>query len=92
MPAYEILSYSPVRDKGNPKRLFSRKYQEDTPPSLPSLSQLWGLLFPDPLLAVGDLGLNFKSLSIAVVWVGRSWTIPAPSCLSHPILMNDCWF
>lgn len=65
MPACEILNYSPDRDKGNLKRLLSRKHWEDTPPSLPSPSQLWGLHFPDPLLAVGDLGPSLKSLSIA---------------------------
>lgn len=65
MPACEILSYSPDRDKGNPQRLLSRKHREDTPPPLPSPSQLWGLHFPHPLPAVGDLGPSLKSLSIA---------------------------
>lgn len=41
------------------------KQWEDTPPPLPSPSQLRGLHFPHALFAVEDLGPSLKSLSAA---------------------------
>lgn len=78
------------------KIVDQRRHREDTPIPLPSPSQLWGFALPITTLAAGDLGPVSKSQEL-VVCVGRSWllwmgTMPAPSYLSYPDLMNSCQF